>query len=85
MQGGARACSWRRLRLRRQFLEEEEVGRGPHGSERRGWRRLGRPEAKAWWGGRLVADQTGRAKKGKEAGPKPFLGLKSNRVKENQF
>jgi hypothetical protein len=27
----------------------------------------------------------GRAEKEKEAGLKPFLGLKSNRVKENQF
>jgi hypothetical protein len=32
-----------------------------------------------------VADHMGRVEKGKEAGPKPFLGLKSNRVKENQF
>ena len=32
-----------------------------------------------------VADHTGRAEKGKEAGPKPFLGLKSDRVKENKF
>jgi hypothetical protein len=32
-----------------------------------------------------VADHMGRAEKEKEAGPKPFLGLKSNRVKENQF
>jgi hypothetical protein len=54
-QGGARACSRRHRRLRRRFLEEEEAGRGPHGSERRGWRWLGRPEAKARWGGRLVA------------------------------
>jgi hypothetical protein len=53
---GARACSRRRRRLRRQFLEEEEAGWGPHGSERRGWRRLlGRPEAKARWEGRPVA------------------------------
>jgi hypothetical protein len=32
-----------------------------------------------------VADHMGRVEKGKEAGSKPFLGLKSNRVKENQF
>jgi hypothetical protein len=32
-----------------------------------------------------VADHMGRDEKGKEAGPKLFLGLKSNRVKENQF
>jgi hypothetical protein len=32
-----------------------------------------------------VADHMGWAEKGKEVGPKPFLGLKSNRVKENQF
>jgi hypothetical protein len=32
-----------------------------------------------------VADHMGREEKGKEAGPKLFLGLKSNRVKENQF
>jgi hypothetical protein len=37
------------------FSRWKKVGRGPHGSERRGWRRLGRPEAKAWWGGRPVA------------------------------
>jgi hypothetical protein len=36
-------------------------------------------------GSGLVADHMGRAEKEKEAGPKPFLGLKSNRVKENQF
>jgi hypothetical protein len=53
--GGARACSRRRRWLRRRFLEEEEVGQDPHGIERRGWRRLGRPEAKAQWGGRPVA------------------------------
>jgi hypothetical protein len=53
--GGARTCSLRRRWLRRRFLEEAEAGRGPHGSERRGWRRLGRPEAKARWGGRPVA------------------------------
>jgi hypothetical protein len=54
--GSARVCSRRRRRLRRRFLEEEEAGRGPHGSERRGWRRLlGRPEAKARWEGRPVA------------------------------
>jgi hypothetical protein len=79
--GGARACSWRR----RWFLEEEEAGRGPHGSERREWRRLGRPEAKARWEGRPVADHMGQAEKEKEAGPKPFLGLKSNRVKKINF
>jgi hypothetical protein len=49
--GGACACS----RLHHRFLEEEEAGWGPHGNERRGWRRLGRPEAKARWGGRPVA------------------------------
>jgi hypothetical protein len=30
------------------FSRRKKVGRGPHGSERRGWR-LGRPEAKARW------------------------------------
>ena len=79
-QGGARACS----RRRRRFLEEEEAGRGPHGSEWREWRWLGRPEAKARWEGRPVADHMGRAEK-KEVGLKPFLGLKSNRVKKINF
>jgi hypothetical protein len=37
------------------FLRRKKAGWGPHGSERRGWRRLGRPEAKARWGGRPVA------------------------------
>jgi hypothetical protein len=32
-----------------------------------------------------VADHMGQEEKGKEARPKLFLGLKSNRVKENQF
>jgi hypothetical protein len=53
--GGARMCSRWRRRRRRRFLELEEAGRGPHGSERREWRRLGRPEAKARWEGRPVA------------------------------
>jgi hypothetical protein len=54
----------------------------------------GPPEAKARWlglgkgggpreevGSGPVADHMGRVEKEKEAGPKPFLGLKSNRVK----
>jgi hypothetical protein len=58
-------------------------GQGPVGSEAGGW---------AWGegGGRReeegsgpVADHMGRAEKEKEAGPKPFLGLKSNRVKKS--
>jgi hypothetical protein len=82
--GGARACS--RRRRRRRFLEEEEAGRGPHGSKRRGWwLLLGQSEAKARWGGTPVADHMGRVEKEKEAGPKPFLGLKSNRVKKINF
>jgi hypothetical protein len=36
------------------FSRRKKLG-GPQGSERRGWRRLGRPEAKARWGGRPVA------------------------------
>jgi hypothetical protein len=37
------------------FSRRKKAGRGPHDSERRGWRRLGQPEAKARWGGRPVA------------------------------
>jgi hypothetical protein len=60
-----------------------------------GWAgRRPRPGSWAWGegggpreeeGSGLVADHMGRAEKEKEIGPKPFLGLKSNRVKENQF
>jgi hypothetical protein len=48
-----------------------------------GWARGegGGPREEDWSG--LVDDHMGRAEKEKEVGPKPFLGLKSNRVKEN--
>jgi hypothetical protein len=45
------------------FSRRKKVRRGPHGSERRGWR-LGRPEAKArWlvlWAGRKKERRPGR-------------------------
>jgi hypothetical protein len=47
--------------------EEEEAGWGPRGSERRGWRRLGRSKAKARWGGRPVAGP-GRRRRPKRGG-----------------
>jgi hypothetical protein len=60
-----------------------------------GWAgRRPRPGGWAWGeGGGLreeegsgpVAGHMGRAEKGKEAGSKPFLGLRSNKVKENHF
>jgi hypothetical protein len=47
------------------------------------WGEVGGPREEE--GSGPVADHMGRAEKGKEGGSKPFLGLKSNRVKENQF
>jgi hypothetical protein len=60
-------------------------GQGPVGREAGGWawREGGGPREEE--GSGPVADHTSWAKKGKEAGPKPFLGLKSSKVKENKF
>jgi hypothetical protein len=60
-------------------------GQGPVGWEAGGWAWGAGGDPREEEGSGLVADHMGRAEKGKEAGPKPFLGLKSNRVKENQF
>jgi hypothetical protein len=60
-------------------------GQGPVGREAGGWAWGAGGGPREEEGSGPVADHTGRAEKGKEAGLKPFLGLKSNRVKENQF
>jgi hypothetical protein len=60
-------------------------GQGPVGREAGGWAWGAGGGPREEEGSGLVADHTGRAEKGKETGPKPFLGLKSNRVNENQF
>jgi hypothetical protein len=60
-------------------------GQGPVGREAGGWAWGEGSGPREEEGSGLVANHTGRAEKGKEAGSKPFLRLKSNRVKENKF
>jgi hypothetical protein len=62
------------------------AGRRPRPGGRGRWLGLGRGRRPNRGGGSgPVADRMGRAEKEKEAGPKPFLGLKSNRVKKINF
>jgi hypothetical protein len=59
-------------------------GQGPVGREAGGWA-WGAGGGPREEGSGPVADHMGRTEKEKEAGPKPFLRLKSNRVKKINF